>query len=197
MDLSTDLYNDLQRDGTPKPGMPSVEAVNIVQQHEAVLETLKEAILHLETLNDDICTLLHDIPPTISAIKSLIKDVRLGITPEAKNSLKQQCALLAKLMADDINIVIATFNILIWHIQPSLAAFGPCTCSQSSPSQPPSPSSAISALPIPTPKEGAANSQLPLKPLYRGSERIVHPLPLTTKHLSRSIYEGGVPTTTP
>ena len=104
MDLSTDLFNDIQQEGTPKSGVSPAEAADVMQSHDAAIEALGEANQQLESLNDNVSLLIDSLSPTIDAIARLVKDVRFGVTPEAKTALTEQSKLIAKCMASNIKI---------------------------------------------------------------------------------------------
>lgn len=104
MDLSSDLYNDIQQNGAPKSGVLSAETADAMQSHDAAIKALGETNVQLESLNDNVCLLIDRISPTTDAITRLIKDVRFGVTPEAKTALTEQSKLIALKMASNVKI---------------------------------------------------------------------------------------------
>lgn len=104
MDLSSNLFNDIQQNGTHKSGVSSAEVADVMQSHDAAIEVLGETNLQLESLNDSVSLLIDRLSPTIDAITQFIKDVRFGITPEMKTTLTEQSKLIAKSMASNIKI---------------------------------------------------------------------------------------------
>lgn len=99
MDLSTDLYNDIQQGCTQV--QPTV-APDMIQSRDTELDTLQELNNRIEALNDDLWSLIEDLRTATITSKQLIDDLKTGLTPAAKIALKEQSLRLSKIIGSSI-----------------------------------------------------------------------------------------------